>query len=67
MTNYRYTKGELVGTHDVIELSTGHIIMKNQPIAKARELTRRLNFGAGFAGWTPEFFLNDMPLEKNNF
>jgi hypothetical protein len=44
---------------DVVETTTNQVI-RTLPSDKARELCRSLNFGAGFDGWTPAFF-----LEKN--
>lgn len=42
---------------DVVEVNTGHKIREGLSVDKARELCRGLNFGKGFDGWTPAFFL----------
>lgn len=61
MTNYRYVKSATVDRHDVLEIKTGHIIKSGLTHATAKEMTRKLNFGTGFDGWTPEFFLKQIP------
>lgn len=50
---------------DVIENTTEQVIMSNITLPKARELVRHLNFGGGFDGKTPAFFLDAFPLSKN--
>ena len=65
--NYRYERSAVVNAHDVVELKTGHTIGEGLSLAKAKELTRSLNFGSGFAGWTPNFFLHKMHIAENNF
>lgn len=42
---------------DVVEVNTGHTIRSGLKADKARELCRSLNFGGGFDGWTPAFFV----------
>ena len=42
---------------DVVEVNTGHTIRSGLKVDKARELCRSLNFGGGFDGWTPAFFV----------
>jgi hypothetical protein len=44
---------------DVIEVTTGHTIKSNLAVERARELCRHLNFGGGFDGFTPAFFLQN--------
>lgn len=44
---------------DVVEVNTGHTIRSGLSVDKARELCRSLNFGAGFDGFTPSFFLQN--------
>lgn len=61
MTNYRYVKSAIVDRHDILEVKTGHIIKSGLTQAVAKETTRKLNFGTGFDGWTPEFFLKQIP------
>jgi len=62
MTNYRYVKSAIVDRHDILEVKTGNIIKTGLTQAVAKETTRKLNFGMGFDGWTPEFFLKQIPM-----
>lgn len=62
MTNYRYVKSDIVDRHDVLEIKTGHIIKSGLTHSAAKEITRKLNFGTGFDGWTPQFFLSKLEL-----
>jgi hypothetical protein len=45
---------------DVLEIETNQIIKNNIPTQKAKELCRHLNFGGGFDGHTPAFFLENI-------
>lgn len=57
--SYRYDS-ELVDGKKlwyVTEKATSQVIMKDLDWEKASKLTKRLNSGQGFAGWTPSFFL----------
>jgi len=65
MELYRYMKDEN-GTgaymhYKIIELQTGNVIKYDQPFNDAKNITRHLNRGGGFAGWTPEFMLHGIP------
>jgi hypothetical protein len=62
MTNYRYVKSAIVDRHDILETKTGCIVRTGLTQAVAKETTRKLNFGMGFDGWTPEFFLKTIPM-----
>ena len=62
MTNYRYVKSAIVDRHDILEVKTGHLIKTGLTHAVAKEMTRKLNFGSGFDGWTPEFFIKRIEL-----
>jgi len=42
---------------DIIEIKTEQIVKSGLGMKKAKELCRHLNFGGGFDGWTPTFFL----------
>jgi len=42
---------------DIIEIKTEQIVKSGLGMKKAKELCRHLNFGGGFDGWTPAFFL----------
>ena len=72
MVNYRIEKDDILiqavttmsegraEGFSVIENVSGHIMKSGLSKAGARALCRSLNFGGGFDGWTPQFF-----LEKN--
>jgi hypothetical protein len=63
MVNYKVTNYQAhiskptKQTADVVEVTTGQTIKNQVPVQEARELCRGLNFGAGFDGLTPAFFL----------
>lgn len=42
---------------DIIETKTDQIVIKTACMSKAKEIVRHLNFGGGFDGFTPAFFL----------
>ena len=48
----------------VVEVVDGEIktIMTDLKEEKAKDLSRGLNFGNGFDGWTPDFFLNRLEV-----
>lgn len=43
--------------YEVLETNTNQLIESNMTQAQAKSLCRHLNFGGGFDGWTPTFFL----------
>jgi predicted metal-dependent peptidase len=47
--------GEMGG--DILETKTDQIVVKSMRMSKAKEMVRHLNFGGGFDGSTPAFFL----------
>jgi hypothetical protein len=47
--------GEISG--DILETKTDQIVVKGMRMSKAKEMVRHLNFGGGFDGSTPAFFL----------
>jgi hypothetical protein len=47
--------GEMGG--DILETKTDQIVVKGMRMSKAKEMVRHLNFGGGFDGSTPAFFL----------
>lgn len=57
--SYRYDSEMVDGVKQwyVSEKDTAQIIMSGLSWEKASKLTKRLNSGQGFAGWTPSFFL----------
>ena len=44
---------------DILETKTDQIVKRGLGIRKAKELVRHLNFGGGFDGSTPAFFLSE--------
>jgi hypothetical protein len=55
MVNYKIQQVENV--YEIIETQTGNIIAGNLDQYQAKTTCRHLNFGGGFDGHTPEFFL----------
>jgi len=45
---------------DILETKTNQIIKTGIDLKKAKEMIRHLNFGGGFDGETPTFFLSDI-------
>lgn len=44
----------------VLETATETLIKKFSDMEEARQFRRFLNFGGGFDGWTPNFFLKSV-------
>jgi hypothetical protein len=42
---------------DILETKTAQIVIEGLGMRKAKEMVRHLNFGGGFDGFTPAFFL----------
>jgi len=64
MVNYRIVNEQMVSTDsyverggDILETKTDQIIKRGLGLRKAKEMIRHLNFGGGFDGSTPAFFL----------
>jgi len=60
MVNYKIVNvsggfGEMAA--NIVETKTDQIIIKSVCMAKAKEMVCHLNFGGGFDGSTPAFFL----------
>jgi len=51
--------GYFHSTYEVVELGTHQIIRSNLTQGEAKATCRHLNFGGGFDGWTPTFFLQN--------
>ena len=49
-------------TYEVVETGTQQIIKSGMRKEEAKAKTRHLNMGGGFDGWTPSFFLAQIPL-----
>lgn len=67
MTNYRYDS-EMIDNQKlwyVTERPTNHVIKSALTWEQASKLTKRLNGGGGFAGWTPTFFLARLELVED--
>jgi hypothetical protein len=56
-TNPGHPSGYVERGGDILEVKTDQIIKSGLPLRKAKELCRHLNFGGGFDGFTPSFFL----------
>lgn len=55
---------------DVLETTTNQIIASSLPMPEAKAMVRHLNFGGGFNGNTPSFFLQKskgLEYEEDNF
>lgn len=46
-----------IGLGDIVETKTNQIVKRGLAMKEAKELVRHLNFGGGFDGETPTFFL----------
>lgn len=63
MMDYKYVLQDNL-TYNVVENQTGLVVVKGVSQEKARDTTKHLNFGGGFAGWTPQFILKEFkPLD----
>jgi len=61
--------GYVHSTYEVVEVGTRQIIKSDITKEEAKTLCRHLNFGGGFDGWTPAFFLekSNISLDQNVF
>lgn len=50
----------------VIEKDTDYVVRRSPKKRKMYSLVRKLNLGAGFNGFTPGFFVREIPLPKNS-
>ena len=51
--------GYVESAGDILEVKTSQIVKSGLGMRKAKELCRHLNFGGGFDGFTPVFFLEN--------
>lgn len=51
-------------TYDVVEIGTRQIIKTEMGKHEAKQMCGHLNGGGGFNGFTPEFFLKNIPPVK---
>lgn len=68
MVNYKIQKLEN-GLNEIVETQTGNIVAGNLDANQAKTTCRHLNFGGGFDGWTPAFFLSKpkFSFDENSF
>lgn len=55
--------GYSIAGADVVETKTNQIIASGIAMPEAKAMARHLNFGGGFDGETPAFFLKKIPCE----
>lgn len=68
MVNYKIVNERYINLYtsfaeaggDILETKTNQIIKTGIDLKKAKEMIRHLNFGGGFDGETPTFFLSDI-------
>ncbi len=62
--SYRYDSEMVDGEKlwYVTEKTTSQVIKNGLDWENASKLTKRLNSGQGFAGWTPAFFLEEVTI-----
>jgi hypothetical protein len=53
------------GSYKVLETTTEQTVGLFSTELEARKFLRHLNFGGGFDGWTPSFFLRDLSTYIN--
>jgi hypothetical protein len=54
-----------LGSYKVLETTTEQTVGLFSTELEARKFLRHLNFGGGFDGWTPSFFLRDLSTYIN--
>jgi len=54
-----------LGSYKVLETTTEQTVGLFSTEIEARKFLRHLNFGGGFDGWTPSFFLRDLSTYIN--
>ena len=54
-----------LGSYKVFETTTEQTVGIFSSELEARKFLRHLNFGGGFDGWTPSFFLRDLSTYIN--
>jgi hypothetical protein len=62
MTNYRFDKR--ADGYIITERTSGLVIERNLTHPQAQTITRTLNRGGGFAGHTPPFFVEKIPVRE---
>lgn len=66
MMNYKSIRSAKVNAFDVHEAQTDQIVLTGLTSESAKSVTRHMNMGGAFDGWTPTFFLQPIhhPSEK---
>ena len=57
LTRSGSVSGYAHSTYEVVEVETDQIIKSDMTKDHAKSVCRHLNFGGGFDGWTPAFFI----------
>lgn len=58
MINYKIQKNQ--DQFDILETQTNQIIESHKMQQDAKKRVKHFNFGGGFDGWTPSFFMIDV-------
>ena len=58
--------GYVQSTFKIVETTTDLTVKTGLSRTEAKELCRHLNFGGGFDGWTPTFFLEKNKISFSN-
>jgi hypothetical protein len=64
MMNYKLVPNAPNGGYNILETTTGQIVVEGKD--EAKQLCRHLNMGGGFDGSTPSFFLTRLPTVEYN-
>lgn len=51
-------------TYDIVETQTYTVVKNEMQQLEAKQMCRQLNFGAGFDGFTPTFFLEKLSVNN---
>jgi len=61
---YKTVKNE--DSYEVLETQTYHVVAKGLHEHEAKKLCKNLNYGGGFDGFTPDFFMQDFKVDMTN-
>lgn len=67
MVNYKILPDMSDHTYGIVETNTMNVIKTNMEHLDAKMMCRHLNFGGGFDGWTPIFFLQECEKNEQHF
>jgi hypothetical protein len=63
--SYSVVKND-IGSYDLLEKDSETVIQIRRAEEKeARSMCRKLNLGAGFVGWTPDFLAKSLDINTN--